>query len=145
MAARDEAKSALGSAPWPSVARRCLFEGLPIWPDVDWPRTFERIGAAVDSNDPALWSNSQDDLERLLGHLIAHGQGTAFRAWMAQSDWATRVAPLYHAVIAAIEGEDHLLTINPETRRPAAAIYEGIARRVKIFSAGRESKVAKRR
>ena len=120
-------------------------EALPIWPDVDWPRTFERIGAAVASNDSELWSTFQDDLERLIGHLIAHGQGPAFQAWMAQTDWASRVAPLYHAVIAAIDGEDHLLSINPETRQPAAAIYAGIARRVKIFSADRQGKSAKRR
>jgi hypothetical protein len=35
--------------------------------------------------------------------------------------------------VAALEGEDHLLQINPETRQPAQIIYKGIARRIKLW------------
>jgi hypothetical protein len=46
--------------------------------------------------------------------------------------FSDRYAPLYHAFVAALEGEDHLLQINPETRQPALHIYAGIVRRIKF-------------
>ena len=107
-----------------------LSDGSPSW---DWPRVFSAIGAAVASGDTELWSNYSDDLERLLWHVIAQGKGADFKQWMQSADYPTKYAPLYHAFVAALEGEDHLLQINPETREPAAEIHAGIARRLKLY------------
>jgi hypothetical protein len=65
--------------------------------------------------------------------LLAKGKGAGFEKWMELNNYPAQYAPLYHAFVAALEGEDHLLQINPETREPASKIYEGIARRLKLY------------
>jgi hypothetical protein len=37
-------------------------------------------------------------------------------------------------VKAAVDGEDHLLTINPETRTPAQRIYTGLERMIRLYA-----------
>ena len=101
---------------------------------VDWSAMFKGIGRAVESGDAGLWTNFMDDLQRLLWFVIAHQRGNALREWMDAEDYPLRQAPLYHAVVAAIEGEEHLLVINPETRAPAKRIFDGIARRLQLYA-----------
>jgi tetratricopeptide (TPR) repeat protein len=102
--------------------------------EAGWTAMFSAIDRAVDSGDPTLWTSYLDDLQRLLSYALIHNQGDGLRRWMEIADYPLRQAPLYHALVAAIEGEDHLLTINPETRTPAERIYEGIARRQKLYA-----------
>ena len=134
--AQDHVAQALLNEGMVSTAGRKLLEALSVSassPSWDWPRVFAAIGAAVDSDDRALWSEYADDLERLLWHVIAQGKGADFKQWMQSADYPTKYAPLYHAFVAALDGEDHLLQINPETREPAAKIHAGIARRLKLY------------
>ncbi|MBK7676430.1 MAG: tetratricopeptide repeat protein [Candidatus Accumulibacter sp.] len=102
-------------------------------PIARWQFMFEHIGVAVEREDELLWTNYLDDLQRLLWYVVAHGQGNALRQSMEARQYPMKFAPLYHAFVAAIEGEDHLLKINPETRQAAMRIYEGLARRLKLY------------
>ncbi|MFA6309857.1 MAG: hypothetical protein WC681_00170 [Sterolibacterium sp.] len=102
-------------------------------PVTRWQSVFEHIGAAVEREDELLWTNHLDDLQRLLWYVVVHGQGTALRQAMETRQYPMKFSPLYHAFVAAIEGEDHLLKINPETRQAAMRIYEGLARRLKLY------------
>jgi hypothetical protein len=136
LVARMHAASALENVTTISPAGRWLVEALPIWSDRttrDWPYIFEHIGKALTSEDPELWVNYIDDIERLLWFIISNEQGENFKIWMENEQFQHRYSPLYHAFVAALEGEDHLLQINPETRQPAQIIYKGIARRIKLW------------
>jgi tetratricopeptide (TPR) repeat protein len=99
----------------------------------EWPKVYAAIDKAVASGDNSLWSNYADDLERLLWFIVAKGKGAEFKEWMARANYPTQYAPMFHAFVAALEGEDHLLQINPETRQPASKIYSGIARRLALY------------
>ncbi len=139
LVAREHAMQAMSDEENVSPAGRHLLgalAGLAETPGAPWPRVFEQIGLAVKSGDALLWSNYLDDLQRLLWFILAHGEGESLRRWMEQEQYPLRYAPLYHAIIAAIEGEDYLLQINPETRDAAARIHEGIARRLKLYGDG---------
>jgi len=127
-----------------TTAARELLSALPTSRDADaveWSAVFSGIGRAVESGDTALWTNYLCDLQRLLWFVIAHKRGDRLREWMIAEAYPLRQAPLYHAVVAAIEGEDHLLQINPETRAPASRIYQGLARQLQIYAL--ESKPAR--
>ena len=122
-----------------TAAGRYLLSALPKSSDADaveWAVVFNGIGRAIESGDAALWTNYLDDMQRLLWFVIAHKRGDRLREWMLAEDYPLRQAPLYHAVVAAIEGEDHLLLINPETRAPAGRIFHGLARRLKMYAVG---------
>ncbi len=97
-------------------------------------RVWRQLVLAVSLQTDELWGNYLDDLQRLLWYVIHHGQGAAFKANMEAAQFPLRYAPLYHAFVAALEGEDHLLKINPETRQPAQHIYQGLAHRLKIYA-----------
>jgi hypothetical protein len=143
LVARMHANSALEDETGISPAGRRLLEALPIWSehtDPDWPYVFEHIGKALTSEDPALWIDYSDDIQRILWFVLANGQGADFKRWMTDAQFQNRYAPLYHAFVAALEGEDHLLQINPETRQPAQVIYAGIARRAKLWPSQKEFK-----
>jgi hypothetical protein len=99
-----------------------------------WPTVFEQIGKAVESGDPDLWSDYLGHLQRWLSFVLNRGQGSSLLRWMDDKEYRMRYAPLYHALVAAMEGEDHLLHINPETRQPAERIYQGIAHRLKLYA-----------
>ncbi|WP_186208660.1 AAA family ATPase [Burkholderia gladioli] len=137
LAARAHANHALEDGTTVSPAGRLLLEALPIWNDrstPDWLKLFEKIGTALSCEDPDLWTSHNDDLQRLLAFIIAEGQGPDFKRWMSESQFSSQYAPLYHAFVAALEGEDHLLQINPETRQPALKIYTDIMHRFKVDS-----------
>ena len=134
--ARDHAQQALADGKSLSPPGRSLLEALSCLGDPPaqrWQEIFDHIGQAVSSEDASLWSTYLDDLQRLLWFVIVHGQGESLRRWMDDHRYSMHYAPLYHALIAAIDGEDHLLQINPETRQMAARIYEGIASRLKLY------------
>ena len=119
-----------------SAAGRNLLQALSCLNDPrgpHWQRMFEQIGMAVESDDASLWSDYIDDLQRLLWFIVVRGEGSALRLWMERAQYPMRYAPLYHAVMAAIDGEDHLHKINPETRQPAARIFQGIAERLAAY------------
>lgn len=141
--ARNHASSALTDETSVSPAGRRLLQALHILSDPsapDWRLIFNSIGDAVASEDPALWTRYEDDLQRLLWFVITKGRGADFKRWMEDAQYQIRYAPLYHAVVAALEGEDHLLQINPETRTPATKIYVGIARLLKLYGTGGSGK-----
>ncbi|HEV6964020.1 tetratricopeptide repeat protein [Roseateles sp.] len=134
---------ALADASSISVAGRHLLEGLQALgdgPQPNWQQLFDQVDKAVTADDPTLWSDYLDDLQRLLWFVIAQGKGADFKQWMDSADYRTRFAPLYHAFVAALEGEDHLLQINPETRAPAVLVHAGLARMIKLHGPGREGK-----
>jgi len=106
----------------------------------NWQVVFDRMGDALASEDSALWSDYIDDLQRLTWLILAHGQGVLFEAWMEKEQISARYAPYYQAVVAAIEGEHHLSSINAETREPARDIYVGITRLLELY--GREVRSA---
>ncbi len=147
-AARAHVSSALANPDQPSQAGRMLLQALPVWDDelaINWQRVFDGIGKAVASNDPRLWTDYIDDLQRLMWFVIFQHQGPAFKRWMEASGYVERYAPLYHAFVAALEGEDHLLQINAETQKPAADIYKGLAKQIALYGRGEKGKPAKSR
>ncbi|HLO96724.1 MAG TPA: tetratricopeptide repeat protein [Burkholderiaceae bacterium] len=128
-----------------SEAGRHLLKAIPSTSpgnEAQWTALFAGIGQAADCGDSHLWSDYFDDLQRLLWYVVDRGQGPALRAWMEAADFPLRQAPLYHAVVAAIEGEDHLLKINPEVRKPAQLIHEGVAQLMKLYGRSKGKKGA---
>jgi tetratricopeptide (TPR) repeat protein/DNA-binding transcriptional ArsR family regulator len=130
-----------------STAGRKLLEALPVWNDdmsVDWKTVFRGIDQAIQSEDPHLWTAFLTDMQRLLWFAIISGAGDQLRQWMDAADYSLSQAPLYHAVLAALDGEDHLLQINPEVRAPAQRIYEGIGRRLAIYGRNKPANRSKK-
>jgi hypothetical protein len=127
------------SRPHPDPLVRLPIPGQSGGPD--WPAVFEAISSAMSGTDPAIGSTHIEDLQRLLWFILAQGQGQAFRQWMDKAGIRDRYAPLYHAFVAALDGEDHLLSINPEVRQPAARIHAGLARRLHPY--GRDKLIRK--
>jgi hypothetical protein len=66
--------------------------------------------------------------------MVRHGQGGLLLQKMQETKLKEQHAPLYHALRAVMEGEDHLLSINPETRAPAQQLFLGLQRMVKLFA-----------
>ena len=98
-----------------------------------WQSLFGHILTAIEREDDSLWNDYLDDLQRLLWYVLVQGKGAEFLLEMRARQMHTKFAPLYHAFAAAIEGEDYLLKINPETRQAALRIYEGLARRLRLY------------
>ena len=101
---------------------------------------WQKLHAAVTANDDNLWTTFVDDLQRLLAHVLTRGDGAVVRGWMEQANYPQQFAPLYHAFCAALDGEDHLLTINPEVRSVASPLYQGLARMRALFLRHRQAK-----
>ena len=91
----------------------------PAWPHLD---------AAISAQSPTLWTHHLDDLQRILAYAKRRGDGPTLRLRMEEAKYDQVYAPLYHAVRALIDGEDHLLRINPEVRGMAEKIHAGATR-----------------
>jgi len=136
LGAHKQVELALADGTSISPSGRHLLEAISCLRDstsARWFQVFEKIGEAVTCEDPHLWDNYFDDLQRLLWFVISQGEVETFRRWMEEAKYPLQYAPFYHAIMAVLEGEDHLLQINPETRQPANLIYEGIARRIRLY------------
>lgn len=96
-------------------------------------RGWSKLHLAISCEDEKLWSNYIDDLQRILAYATARGDGEAVRKHMMAEDYPMQYAPLYHAYCAILDGEDHLLGVNPEVRGMAENIYRGMVRMVKLF------------
>ena len=96
-------------------------------------RGWKELHQAVTCGDEDLWSVYVDDLQRVLAYALTHEDGEAVRNWMVDEDYPVQYAPLYHAYCAILDGEDHLLSINPEVRGVAGKIYRDLARLVELF------------
>ncbi|MFO0465350.1 MAG: hypothetical protein ACK5YU_14330 [Burkholderiales bacterium] len=134
--AGDNVGRALANQSTISISGRDLLQGLSCLGEPEatrWPRMFEHVFAALERGEAALWSNYVDDLQRLLWYVIVQKKGAEFLLAMETRQIQTKYAPLYHAFAAAMEGEDYLLKINPETRQAAMRIYEGLARRLRLY------------
>ena len=130
--ARDLAEQA--SPGLPEVGRH-LLNAMLAWSDgaADAAsRGWAELHQAVTCGDEKLWSNYVDDMQRILAYAIIRGDGEAVRNWMEAADYPMQFAPLYHAYRAVLEGEDHLLTINPEVRGVAEKIHRDLARMVNL-------------
>lgn len=112
----------LGAIPRANVTNEMAFEHL-----------WHQVNLAVNCEDSNLWVVYQDDLQRLLWYVIVNNHGTWFKEKMEAAQYPVQFAPLYVAFKAALEGEDVLLQINPETRQPAQRIYDGLAHLLKIY------------
>ena len=134
--ALEQASSALADEEGISVSGRDLLKALVTLgepPATRWESMFEHIGMAVQREDELLWTNYVDDLQRLLWFVLVQNQGNTLRQMMEARQYPMKFAPLYHAFVATLEGEDHLLKINPETRQAAMHIYEGLAQRLRLY------------
>jgi tetratricopeptide (TPR) repeat protein len=119
-----------------SPAGRLLLSALPLQNetlDVSYMRIWHQIDKAIVSADDSLWTSHLDDLQRLLWFVIVNGQGPTLKSRMEESLYQTRFAPFYHAVVAALVDEDHLLLTNPEVRNSAERIYIGLARQLRLY------------
>ena len=126
-----------------SSAGKCLLESLLAWTEPTPAASangWQKFHETVTSDDDSLWSSYQDDLQRLLTHALVKGDGPLVRGWMKDAHYPQKFAPLYHAFCAALDGEDHLLTINPEVRSVAAPLYQGLARMRTLFLQHRQAK-----
>lgn len=135
--------SAQQAIPKLSPAGKCLLESLLAWTEpapAASANGWQKLHEAVTSDDDSLWSTYQDDLQRLLTHALVKGDGPLVRGWMEDAHYPQKYAPLYHAFCAALDGEDHLLTINPEVRSVAAPLYQGLARMRALFLQHRQAK-----
>jgi len=124
------------AAPHISPTGKCLLESLLAWTEPTPAASangWQKLHEAVTSDDDSLWSTYNDDLQRLLTHALVKGDGPLVRGWMEDAHYPQQFAPLYHAFCAALDGEDHLLTINPEVRDMASRLYQGIARMRSLF------------
>lgn len=88
---------------------------------------FTAIDTALARADDKLWGEYLYRLQRLLRYAISQGYGRKFLEFMQAANYPNRYAPLYWAFLAALEGEDRLLNVNPEVRRTAEQIYRGLA------------------
>lgn len=119
-----------------SPAGKYLLNSMLAWSDgsVDAAsRGWSELHQAVSCGDEGLWSNYIDDLQRVLGYATVRGDGEAVRNSMLDADYSVEFAPLYHAYCAILDGEDHLLGVNPEVRGMAEKIYRGLARLVELY------------
>jgi hypothetical protein len=96
-------------------------------------RGWRELQQAVSYDDKDLWTVHVDDLQRILAYALTRGDGPAVRKWMEDSAFKLKYAPLYHAFCAAMDGEDHLLLINPEVRGATAKIHHGLAQLHGVF------------
>lgn len=141
--ARNYAKQAESDL---SPSGKHLLSSMLAWSDggVDAAsRGWNELHQAVSCEDEALWSEYIDDLQRILAYSLVHEDGEAVRKRMVDEDYPVKYAPLFHAYCAALDGEDHLLSINPEVRGMAEKIYRGLARMVELFK--RKQAPAKKR
>ena len=131
--ARDYAKQAEAGL---SPSGKHLLNSMLAWSDGGTDaasRGWAELHQAVSCGDEYLWSDYDDDLQRILAYATVRGDGKAVRKWMSDADYPMQYAPLYHAYCAILDGEDHLLSINPEVRGMAEKIYRGLARMVGLF------------
>lgn len=83
--------------------------------------------SAITLGSDAIWDCYGSCLQYILRYVHHHGYGEKFQSWMEAADYPARYAPLYWAFCALQEGEAILLNVNPEVRRTAEKIYQGLA------------------
>jgi hypothetical protein len=82
------------------------------------------LADALSSSDEALYVNYFDDLLRLFRLAERQGYGERLIRWFGASGQDVHHAPVYAALVAFVRGEQALLDVNPEVRRPAERIYQ---------------------
>ncbi|MCP5353288.1 MAG: tetratricopeptide repeat protein [Chromatiales bacterium] len=87
-----------------------------------------QFGAALDSEDPALFSTHQDDVLRVLRLAAARGYGDRLLTWLDDHGLGDRYWPLRAAFDAYLHGEDRLLDVNPEVRTAAKRLLAWLNR-----------------
>ena len=131
--AHDYAKQ---TEPGLSPSGKHLMNSMLAWSDGGGDaasRGWNELNKAVSCGDENLWSDYVDDLQRVLAFVTVREDGDAIRNLMIDEGYVEKYAPLYHAYCAILDGEDHLLSINPEVRGMAEKIYSGLARMVELF------------
>jgi len=129
-----------------SPAGQHLLKSMLAWSDGGADaaqRGWSELNQAVVCDDPVLWTNYLDDMQRILAYAASRGDGNWVLDRMAEADYSLQFAPLFHAFKAALTDEDHLLSINPEVRGEAEKIYRGLARMLALFM--RDQPSAKRK
>ena len=120
-AARHHLKAAMATAPQP-------LDGVALalaTPTPDWPVVFDGLVRALDT--PGAMA-SDNGLHRLLGRLQRQGQASAMAEWMQTNGAHQRQALLHGALMALQLGDEHLMTLNPETREAAQALLQSVPR-----------------
>lgn len=87
---------------------------------------FNSIDGALAEEDHNFWLLYGKPVQRILRYAIDKGYGPKFLEFMQAAAYQDRYAPLYWAFLAALEGKDILLNVNPEVRRTAEKIYRGL-------------------
>jgi len=88
---------------------------------------FKAFDDALTEEDDDFWQYYIKHVQRILRYAISQGYGPKFLEFMQEAGYPDRYAPLYWAFLAALEGKDILLNVNPEARRTAERIYRGLA------------------
>lgn len=118
-AARPHLTAAMAIAPQP-------LDGVILalaTPTPDWPRVFDELVRALDVPEAMALDNG---LHRILAHLKHQGQACALADWMRAHGAHQRQALLHGALLAMALGDDHLMTLNPETREAAQALLRSV-------------------
>lgn len=92
-------------------------------PKPDWPQVFDELVRALDLPEAMAPDNG---LHRILAHLKQQGQAGALAEWMRAHGAHQRQALLHGALLAMQLGDDHLMTLNPETREAALALLRSV-------------------
>ncbi|MBP6421904.1 MAG: tetratricopeptide repeat protein [Propionivibrio sp.] len=125
-----------------SPAGQHLLKSMLAWSDGGADaakRGWVDLHQAVACDDPILWIDYPDDLQRILAYAATRGDGPALLDWMAEAEYPLQFAPLFHAYKAALTDEDHLLSINPEVRGEAEKIFHGLARMLALYKRNQPS------
>ena len=118
-AARPHLAQAMAIAPQP-------LDGVVLalaTPTPDWPQVFDALVRALDVPDAMAPDNG---LHRILSHLKRQGQAGALADWMRAHGAHQRQALLHGALMAMQQGDDHLMTLSPETREAAQALLHSV-------------------
>ena len=124
-------KAAQGMAPCGSSLLEACRALVSDAPGLAW----KMVHAAVEMEDPEIWTTYINDLQRILCEVKKRSYGNHFLEWMDKEDYPARFAPLYWAFKALCDGEAVLGKVNPEVRHTAKMLYRGMATMEKIKSA----------
>jgi tetratricopeptide (TPR) repeat protein len=87
---------------------------------------FIAFDEALTEADDSFWHHYIKPVQRILCYAIFQSYGPKFLEFMQAAGYPDRYAPLYWAFLAALQGKDILLNVNPEARRTAERIYRGL-------------------
>lgn len=96
------------------------------------------LGSGLNHLDAALQAEMNqresayfEDILWFLRIAVDAGDGEALIKWFISTSYAERYAPIFAALVARVQGERHLLDVNPEVRSTAKEFYKVLAATMK--------------